>query len=287
MNPDNFTNEYLEKLKGVKLSDSSRARIRESLQSYASFHPVRVSNPDRSSLRVPYGTSFLSRLNTRPMTGLFVALALVLTGGVSYAAEGSLPGDFLYPVKVGINEEVRSALAVSAEADAEVSASLAAERLNEAEQLSARGELSAETAADLSARFSQHYEDAVANVSAVRASGDVEAASQIRASLLDTVDAHAVILQGLDASLEGNDAGVMLDTVMQLNADLDTNWIINPGPDTNEIPESDTPAPNVDDATPLPRGGETVGGTIYGDVEIEAGQPGVSGSSSGGLDVSF
>lgn len=279
MNPEKSTNEYGEKLRGIQLSSEARARIKASLQDYVRFHPVRIPEESRYSLRVPFGTSSVTRFNTKPMTALFVALALVFTGGVSYAAEGSVPGDFLYPVKVGINEEVRSAIAVSAESEAEVSAHLAAERLEEAEKLSARGELSAETAADLSARFSQHYKNAVNNVSTVRAEGDVETAGEIRASLLHTVDTHAVILKALKASLDGNDAQGTLDAVMQINADLDSNWVTTPASDRDETSESDRPEAQED--TPAHSG------TIDADVEVEVGAPGVSGSGSSGVNISY
>src|SRR3989344_5305171 len=42
-----------------------------------------------------------------------VMITSLAGGGVSFASENSLPGDFLYSVKVNVNEEVRAALLVS------------------------------------------------------------------------------------------------------------------------------------------------------------------------------
>ena len=78
-----------------------------------------------------------------------ILLIVLLGGGVSFAAEGALPGDALYPVKVGVNERVRAALALGLEADAEWNVRQIERRLEEAEELSAEGELNAETRTEI------------------------------------------------------------------------------------------------------------------------------------------
>lgn len=70
-----------------------------------------------------------------------VALVVLLLGsvsGIAYAAESSLPGDSLYPVKQVI-EQVQLDLSLTPEDEAELLVRLSGERLREAEQLSARG----------------------------------------------------------------------------------------------------------------------------------------------------
>jgi len=70
-----------------------------------------------------------------------IALVLALLGsvsGIAYAAEASLPGDDLYPVKQVI-EQIELGLSQSAEAEAKLWVRLSEERLREAEQLSAKG----------------------------------------------------------------------------------------------------------------------------------------------------
>ncbi len=70
-----------------------------------------------------------------------VALVAVLLGsvsGIAYAAESSLPGDGLYPVKQVI-EQVQLGLSLTPQDEAELLVRLSEERLREAEQLSAGG----------------------------------------------------------------------------------------------------------------------------------------------------
>ena len=51
---------------------------------------------------------------------IILILALMFGGGgISYAAEGAVPGDALYPIKVSVNEEVRDLVAFSPEAKAD------------------------------------------------------------------------------------------------------------------------------------------------------------------------
>ena len=158
MNSEKSTTEYLKKLESLKLSGSSRTRIKDELVEYAQFHSVkegvRVGQTGRSIEQVPSGTSlFLRKYTYMPFA---ILLAVLVTGGTSFAAQGAVPGDFLYPVKTEVNEPVRSAFAIGANAEAELQAKLVAERIEEAEELEAEGQLEGEAAATLSADIQSH-----------------------------------------------------------------------------------------------------------------------------------
>lgn len=149
------TTEYLKKLGQVKLSEASRARVAKNLEEYADFHTVsedvRVEKHDRSIERVSqtsvWYTVFFIRSKRLTMPMLAIAAILLVGGGTSFAAQGSVPGDMLYPIKVGVNENVRSALAVTAESEARLQAQLLTERVREAEELRGEGRLEGELAA--------------------------------------------------------------------------------------------------------------------------------------------
>lgn len=226
MDNDTKTKEYLEKLKAMKLSDSSRARIEGELREYARFHGVKeavgegvsVGQDSRSIGEAPKenysGASSIRSLfilRTRFMTTALIIIALALGGGTSFAAEGAVPGDFLYPVKVQVNENVKAALAVSNSAQAELDAELVAERLKEAETLKAEGTLSAEAKADISARVQAHYDDAKARAAEADAAGDYETSANTRASLEGSLRAHAGILTDLGAQATDKGTNVILD----------------------------------------------------------------------------
>ncbi len=94
------------------------------------------------------------------MAGLLV-FVLAGTGTVS-AAQGALPGDLLYPVKVSINEKVEVALAPTPAAKVQVQVRLAERRVDEARELSVRGRLDKKTAETLTVDFDEHSAQAVA-----------------------------------------------------------------------------------------------------------------------------
>lgn len=137
-----------------KLSSQERDRMRSVMTEYARMKPI------RKPVASPYGFSSIAMLLMRPAAGLMMAsLVLVLGfGTATYAAEGALPGDILYPVKVSIVEPARILLAPTAEARAEVRMKLAERRIDEAATLAKEGRLTTDTEAHLAARFATNLE---------------------------------------------------------------------------------------------------------------------------------
>lgn len=124
------------------LSERERHVMREEVKHFMLKHPARMPLAARAyaAMRAwrPIGAFSFARLH--PMA---LSLVLVLTVGTSttYAAEGALPGDTLYPVKIHVNESVQGALAVSDEAKVLWHATRVERRLAEAEALAAKGRL--------------------------------------------------------------------------------------------------------------------------------------------------
>lgn len=210
MEIDNKTKEYLDTLKQVRLSDSARTRMQKDLLQYARFHTVRERADGRFIGQVPQRTALLSLLKPKSMTALIIAIALVAGGGTSFAAERAVPGDLLYSVKTEVNENIKSALAFSHEAEAKLQARLAQERLEEAETLAARGSLDAATAARISSDLKAHYDEASEENAALDADGDYEASANVRASLEGNFRTYADVLADLHARVDGNDGGSLI-----------------------------------------------------------------------------
>jgi len=131
---------------------------------------------------------------------LFIAIVLLLTGGVSVGAQQSLPGDTLYPVKVNINEEVRGWFALSESARAGFNADIAEERLKEAEELAAEAKLDAETRAMLQERF-QEFADRVAERTSKFEDRDADVAARVSADFETALQVHERILTNISLSL--------------------------------------------------------------------------------------
>lgn len=146
---------------------------------------------------------------------IITVLAFVLVGGgVSYAAEGSVPGDALYPVKVKVNENVVSALAVSDEAKARWEARLAERRLEEAEVLAADGRLDEDTGAELEERFREHAERTQERVTTIAEKRGPESAATLSSHFESSLKAHEKVLSRLsdDPKADGK-AGALATAV--------------------------------------------------------------------------
>ena len=217
MNLDTKTTEYLAEMANIKLSDSSRSRIKNNLMTYARFHSVvRVEGDGRSIEHVPPRTTFFSHiLNLHPksMTAAILVIMLLIGGGTSYAAEGAVPGDFLYTVKTDVNESVKGAFAFGDAAEADFQVRLVEERLEEAEILAARGLLTTEASADLSLRLKAHYEAAEARSQKAEAAGDYESSATVRASIEGNLRTHGAILTDLNTRVTGNNGTSLLNAI--------------------------------------------------------------------------
>src|SRR3989338_9046963 len=126
---------------------------------------IRLTSLEKSAMRARIFETrsvyvFMSYHVRMSLAGL-VLFVFAGTGTVS-AAQGALPGDLLYPVKVSINEKVEVALAPTPAAKAEVQVRLAERRVEEAQKLSSQGRLNKKTAKILSDDFDEHAAQAVA-----------------------------------------------------------------------------------------------------------------------------
>jgi hypothetical protein len=155
-----------------RMTEAEKRAMRGSLEAHMSAHPL-------GGMRSPY--SWVSFVHMRSMV-LVPILILMLGSGTAFAAQGALPGDALYSIKIHVNEAVADALAVSDEAKASYNTKVAAERLKEAQALAAENKLSAETTDTLAQNYEAHATLAVAYADKVE-SGDAVKGAELHASL--------------------------------------------------------------------------------------------------------
>lgn len=189
---------FFKQLKSIKLSREEKQKSLDFL--LARIEPVRnYYNFRHNNQKAPFLQLFT---NHKPMiAGIIAALVLALSGGTSYAAQGALPGDTLYPVKTHINEVVQSVLATSPEARAKLDAKLAAIRLQEAEKLAQANKLTSSTAQMLTQKFDEFSQKAQERVKQLEDKGKITAdqAASLNANLEAVVQAHATVLADLQA----------------------------------------------------------------------------------------
>lgn len=82
---------------------------------------------------------------------------IVVASSVAYVAKAADPGDTLYPVKVGVNENISAVLTIDMAAKAELDARHFAERLEEYEHMAADGLLSTDLEQELRERAGQQF----------------------------------------------------------------------------------------------------------------------------------
>lgn len=144
--------------------------------------------------------------------GLIIAAAV--GGGIGVVAEKALPTDPLYGFKVGVNENIRSAFAVGATAQANWDIEAANRRLDEAERLAAEGSLDAKTSADIASNFEAHVSSIKNEITKLRADKDFTAAAKATSDLEAVLKLHAQSLAQLNARSAGSGSlTTMLRTV--------------------------------------------------------------------------
>ncbi|MFN3188033.1 MAG: DUF5667 domain-containing protein [Candidatus Paceibacteria bacterium] len=192
MNNEKNTSEYFKRWQEIKLSDTSRTRMKGELDSYVRLHGVtegvRVGEESRFITQVPQRTSLFSLKFT--YMPIVILIALVIGGGTSFAAQSAVPGDFLYPVKTEVNESVRSAFTFGADAEARLQAKLIEERVAEAKELEARGELEGEAAITLAGKMQRNTEKARV---ALEASTKVETQAAVNRIVMALTEYNATV----------------------------------------------------------------------------------------------
>ncbi|MDP3953938.1 MAG: DUF5667 domain-containing protein [bacterium] len=191
---------FVEDSKKIKLEKSEKDRILHFLKAEMMNESVREKV---SPGHILWSTKLYQfKFNfTKPMP-IAIIIALLITGGTSFAAQQSLPGDVLYPVKLEVNENVRGWLALSDEAKASLEARLAEERLKEAEKLAVKSELNAEVRAKIEQNFEKHAGRVEARIDKF-GSSNAQKALEVNSNFQTSLDAHVKILNNIGVSLDG------------------------------------------------------------------------------------
>jgi hypothetical protein len=93
------------------------------------------ANPVAGVAHVRSPFFLIQNLRSKRMFPLFIGAGLLAGGTLSFAAENTVPGNVLYPIKIHVNETVRGALAVTPQSKAAWEVDLVERRLEETEKL--------------------------------------------------------------------------------------------------------------------------------------------------------
>lgn len=170
---DEIFNKIKEEAQDIKLEANDKERIGMNLRSFMLYYPVK-------SAAMPIESTWYGEIWRVASIYKFVpatlALLLIVGSSVSAAASKALPGDLLYPIKIGINERARLFLASDAQEEAKIHTELVTKRLNEIAELKAEGKLDAKTEANIVNEANNEVKEAQSVILEIRTSGDEKAA---------------------------------------------------------------------------------------------------------------
>jgi hypothetical protein len=184
-----FSEQFKKQSETIRLTTAEREDLRERISTYMEYHPRTTKPVETTPDTQPVRSSGLWR-RWRVLLGGVVALSLLL---VPVLAEQSKPGDILYAIKVGLNEEVRDTLSSSSYEKVEWETEQLNRRLVEAQLLAQEGRLTGEMETEVAAAVRKHSESARKSIAAMRETNPDEAAlAEITLNAL--LDVHSSVL---------------------------------------------------------------------------------------------
>src|SRR3989338_8802878 len=200
--------QFIKRASMLRLTREEKVSLRNEIFSYME------ENSARAQIASMRGFGALNRNSLRKFFGMFyrpafagAVMICILVFGVSfsYAAENALPGDALYPVKIYINENIRTAISVTPQAKAGWEIRQAERRLEEAEKLVSEGRLSVQASAEIAISFQSHAEQIHKNIEKFKSKGQINDAAEISSNLEASLSAHKKILSELNKEEKKDD----------------------------------------------------------------------------------
>lgn len=182
----------------VRMTAREKALIRERLSAFMAANPAVEAVPSPYVVATGWTNVFSLQMVKASYVRALAAIVLVLGTGMSVAAEGALPGEPLYAVKVNFNEQVAGILALSPEARAEHETSLAEKRLKEAASLSAQGRLTTEARTVIENDFENHVENIERETAKLASRDDLRTAVAVKSDFESALRVHEKVLLELD-----------------------------------------------------------------------------------------
>lgn len=144
-------------------------------------------------------SSFFTLHRSMATSASFAVVAVLITSGVAAAAEGTIPGDLLYGVKVHVTEEIRSAIARTPATKAAWETRRLERRLTEAEKIIQK-KPNPQALSSLELDINAHTERVQKSIDDMERSGNIQAAAEASSNIEAPLTAHKKILQELKKS---------------------------------------------------------------------------------------
>lgn len=204
-------NNLIENLQRVRMTEDEKSEVLmrawSSIEKIEAAHEVTARTSriveeghQKASVSTTFQTAWYSYfMEKKFVPALSFAILLLATGGTSLAAESSLPGDFLYKVKLGLNEQVRGLTAVTPEAKAKFALEVTDRRLKEVALLSSKGLLNAETSSIIQSELLKQAGQIKNQVASLVSTKNIRAAQEISLNFESSLRAHELILEKISS----------------------------------------------------------------------------------------
>lgn len=182
----------------IKFDQERKLKIRNFLINEINNSKLINESYDANQKKYFWSGLVISRYQFKYVAAFATILILIISGsGLSLAAESSLPGELLYPIKINVNEQVLGSLTFGDKAKIELEARLAARRLEEAELLMLSGKLDNDTQSNIESNFEKHSQNVSNGVSNLESSRNSTDAAEITSKFESSLRAHEQIIRKL------------------------------------------------------------------------------------------
>ena len=168
--------------------------MRQTLVHFARVNPIVHTAEAKHSRAVVSLYSFMRKARGFKIVSATVIGGILIGGTVSFAAEGALPGNVLYPVKTEVNERVRGVMAVTPHAKAGWDIRLVERRLSEVKEVGLIESVPLETKEVARANVKKYIERAQKRIVELDDSDDNEGALLVAENLARVLQTHETIL---------------------------------------------------------------------------------------------
>ena len=211
----NAFKELKKQAESVRLSSLEKSTMREKLVSHMRLRPAPVASGWYQGLFSPIRKSAMRNNKTLP---ILISLGLLVGGSVSFAAEGTTPGDLLYPVKIYLNENARGALLVTPQKRAEWEMRLVERRLQEMEKVTTQSNVSEKSVEKVQENFEKYTERVNARVAQLEVAGGKKQALDLSERLAGKIQNYE---QNLTVKFSHEDQEEMVLRHKEISEDVD------------------------------------------------------------------
>lgn len=174
------------------LSQAEKEESFGRIEAFMNAHPL----PKKSPLKLEY--FILRGFNYYTVAAVFFALT-----SLSLYAEGTIPGNYLYPVKVEVNDNIKILSSLTPESKAKTHIAIIKERIEDIDEAVEQGQIDAESLDYAATSIHEHTEEVSNIITSSQEEGDIATSLELSVDLeknLDTALGEETVVDSINAT---------------------------------------------------------------------------------------